>query len=68
MAILPPFPAVRKIGLFLGLLEDDVLAQLCAVLLELDLALDLLAVLAGKIDLAGLLVSELYELILGHGN
>jgi len=54
--------------LLLGLLEGDVLPELGAVLLELDLALDLLAVLAREIGLAGLLIFELYKLILGHGN
>ncbi len=36
------------------------LTELGTVFLELDLALDFLLVLARKIDLAGLLVSDLY--------
>jgi len=42
------------------------LAQFCAVFLELDLLFDFLLVLARPIDLAGLFVLELNELILGH--
>jgi len=42
------------------------LAELCAVFLELDLALDLLLVLARKIDLAGGFASEHDELDLRH--
>ena len=51
-------------GLLLCLFEGDVLAQLGAVLFELDLLLDGLPVLARPIDLAGLLVLELDELVL----
>ncbi len=51
-------------SLFLGLFEDDVLAQFLAVFLELDLLFNFLLVLARPIDLAGSLVLELYELIL----
>lgn len=57
---------MQKSVLFLGLLEGHVLAELGAVFLELDLALNLLAILARKIGLAGLLVFKLYKLILGH--
>ena len=66
----PTVPSIAKfasswrIELFLGLLECDVLAELRAVFLELDLALDLLAVLARPVGLACLLVLELYQLIL----
>jgi hypothetical protein len=50
--------------LFLCLLEDDVLAENRTVLLELDLALDLLLILAGPIGLACRLILDLYELVL----
>ena len=52
---------MQSLKLFLGLFEDDVLAENGAVLLELDLALDLLLILAGPIGLAGRLVLDLYE-------
>ena len=42
------------------------LPELGAVLLELDLALDFLLVLARKIDLAGLFVADRDEMVLGH--
>lgn len=47
--------------LLLGLLEGDMLAEHLAVLLELDLALDLLLVLAGPVGLACRLILDLYE-------
>lgn len=42
------------------------LAELGRIFLELDLALDFLLVLARVIDLAGLLIPEHYECVLGH--
>ena len=50
--------------LFLCFLEHNVFAELGAVFLELNLALDFSLVLARKIDLSGRLVANLYELIL----
>ena len=51
-------------GLFLGLLESDVLAELGRVFLELDLALDFLLVLARKISLASLFIAQNDECVL----
>ena len=50
-----------SLGLFLGLFEDYVFAELGGVFLVLDLALNKLFVLASPIDLTGLFVLELYE-------
>ena len=47
--------------LFLRFFEGDVLAQFSGVFLVLYFALDELLVLARPIDLAGLLILELYE-------
>ncbi|MDB5239277.1 MAG: hypothetical protein JWO00_612 [Candidatus Parcubacteria bacterium] len=55
-------------SLFLGFLESDVFPKLGRILLELDLALDFLSVLARPIGLASLFVLQLYELDLGHGD
>ncbi len=52
--------------LFLGFLEDHVLAELCAVLLELYLSGNELAILARPIHLSGGCVFEHYELVLRH--
>ena len=53
--------------LFLGLLENHVLPELGAVFLELDLAFNLLLILARPIGLAGRFVLELDQLGLSHG-
>jgi hypothetical protein len=58
--------ALPFLRLFLGFFEDDVLTEPGRIFLELDLALHLLLVLARPIDLAGLLVSQLDELVLRH--
>ena len=50
--------------LLLSLLEADTLAKFLTILLQLDLALDFLLVLACPIDLAGGLVLYLDEFIL----
>lgn len=50
--------------LFLRLLEDHVLAEFGTVLLEFDLALDQLFILAGPIGLARRFVLDLYEFVL----
>lgn len=59
----PPFGSLSNLPkLFLRFLEGDVLAEYLAVLLELDFALDLLAILGRHIDLAGLFVLDLDEM------
>jgi len=50
--------------LLFRLLERNVFAELCAVLLKLDLAGDELLVFASPIDLSGSLVAQLYKIIL----
>ncbi len=59
--------AVIVESLLLCFLEDDALAKLLAELLKLDLAIDLLLVLAREIDFAGRLIRKLDESVLGHG-
>ncbi len=54
----------RLLKLFLCLLEDDVLSLRLAVLLELDLLLNSLLVLAGNIHFSCLFISEVDEFIL----
>ncbi len=56
-----------RVRLLLRLLEDDALAELFAELLKLDLAINLLLVLTGEVDLSGGLIRELDESVLGHG-
>lgn len=50
--------------LFLCFLEGDVLAELCAIFLELNLPCDELLVFASPVDLSGRLVAQLYKIIL----